>query len=118
MLPIPTHCKDLIERIWRGVYKHALDFYQVFISLEDQGTLDPNSKVHPQLHKSSKILTLLKMVGTPVVLELKGISHRCTYGLDAEKGTMVDPAEVKDAVFKSFVTCLNTGSIFKLNVDF
>uniref|UniRef100_G3NYU1 Integrase catalytic domain-containing protein n=1 Tax=Gasterosteus aculeatus aculeatus TaxID=481459 RepID=G3NYU1_GASAC len=36
-----------IERMWRDVYEHALDlFYQIFTSLEDQGTLNPDNEVH------------------------------------------------------------------------
>nr|XP_029132269.1 uncharacterized protein LOC114919795 [Labrus bergylta]XP_029132270.1 uncharacterized protein LOC114919795 [Labrus bergylta]XP_029132271.1 uncharacterized protein LOC114919795 [Labrus bergylta] len=36
-----------IERMWRDVYEHALDlFYQIFTSLEDQGTLNPDNQVH------------------------------------------------------------------------
>lgn len=36
-----------IERMWRDVYEHALDlFYQIFTSLEDQGTLIPDNEVH------------------------------------------------------------------------
>ncbi|XP_060887963.1 uncharacterized protein LOC132958896 [Labrus mixtus] len=35
------------ERMWRDVYEHALDlFYQIFTSLEDQGTLNPDNEVH------------------------------------------------------------------------
>ncbi|KAI3352044.1 hypothetical protein L3Q82_020859 [Scortum barcoo] len=33
--------------MWRDVYEHALDlFYQIFTSLEDQGTLNPDNEVH------------------------------------------------------------------------
>lgn len=36
-----------IERMWRDVYEHALDlFYQLFTSLEHQGTLNPDSEIH------------------------------------------------------------------------
>ncbi|CAL9706709.1 unnamed protein product [Knipowitschia caucasica] len=36
-----------IERMWRDVYEHALDlFYQIFTSLEYQGTLNPDNEVH------------------------------------------------------------------------
>ncbi|XP_030219380.1 uncharacterized protein LOC115548716 isoform X2 [Gadus morhua] len=36
-----------IERMWRDVYEHALDlFYQIFTSLQDQGTLNPDNEVH------------------------------------------------------------------------
>ncbi|CAB1328728.1 unnamed protein product, partial [Coregonus sp. 'balchen'] len=36
-----------IERMWRDVYEHALDlFYQIFTSLEDQETLNPDNEVH------------------------------------------------------------------------
>ena len=33
--------------MWRDVYEHVLDlFYQIFTSLEDQGTLDPDNELH------------------------------------------------------------------------
>lgn len=33
--------------MWRDVYEHTLDlFYQIFTSLEDQGTLNPDNEVH------------------------------------------------------------------------
>lgn len=33
--------------MWRDVYEHALDlFYQIFTSLEDQGTLNPDNEIH------------------------------------------------------------------------
>uniref|UniRef100_A0AAV2MJB3 Integrase catalytic domain-containing protein n=1 Tax=Knipowitschia caucasica TaxID=637954 RepID=A0AAV2MJB3_KNICA len=36
-----------IERMWRDVYEHALDlFYQIFTSLEYQGTLNPDNEVY------------------------------------------------------------------------
>ncbi|XP_054643425.1 uncharacterized protein LOC129187769 [Dunckerocampus dactyliophorus] len=41
------HACSKIERMWRDVYEHALDlFYQIFTSLEDQGTLNPDNEVH------------------------------------------------------------------------
>lgn len=44
--------------MWRDVYEHALDlFYQIFTSLEDQGTLDPDNEVHLlALHRSFRPL--------------------------------------------------------------
>lgn len=46
--------KPRIERMWRDVYEHALDlFYQIITSLENQGTLNPDNKVHLfALHRS------------------------------------------------------------------
>ncbi|XP_072563413.1 uncharacterized protein [Paramormyrops kingsleyae] len=35
-----------IERMWRDVYEHVLDlFYQIFVSLEDRGPLNPDNEV-------------------------------------------------------------------------
>ncbi|MED6234086.1 hypothetical protein ATANTOWER_021901 [Ataeniobius toweri] len=36
-----------IERMWRDVYEHLLDlFYQLFISFENQGALNPDTEIH------------------------------------------------------------------------
>ncbi|KAK6317433.1 hypothetical protein J4Q44_G00128330 [Coregonus suidteri] len=73
--------------MWRDVYEHALDlFYQIFTSLEDQETLNPDNEVHLfalhgfSFHWFSKASTLFEMLGTSTVLELKGISHHSNSG--------------------------------------
>lgn len=36
-----------IERLWRDVYEHAIDlFYQTFMTMENNGTLDPDNEIH------------------------------------------------------------------------
>uniref|UniRef100_A0A3B3RT86 Integrase core domain-containing protein n=1 Tax=Paramormyrops kingsleyae TaxID=1676925 RepID=A0A3B3RT86_9TELE len=47
LTPCQFHPVHRIERMWRDVYEHVLDlFYQIFVSLEDQGTLNPDNEVH------------------------------------------------------------------------
>lgn len=89
-----------IERMWRDVYEHTLDlFYQIFTSLEDQGTLNPDNEVHLfALHRSFLPLIQQSLGSFRDAWNFHGLkrnqSPQQLWRRYRQQGPMEDPTEV------------------------
>ena len=96
--------KHRIERMWRDVYEHALDlFYQIFTSLQDQGTLNPDNEVHLfALHRIFLPLIQQSLDSFRDAWNFHGLrternqSPQQLWRRYREQGPMEDPTEVKE----------------------
>ncbi|KAL7369439.1 hypothetical protein ABVT39_015229 [Epinephelus coioides] len=112
-----------IERMWRDVYEHTLDlFYQIFTSLEDQGTLNPDNEVHLfALHRSFLPLIQQSLDSFRDAWNFHGLrternqSPQQLWRRYREQGPMEDPTEVKDQLLTLF-KCLFLKGIMGENI--